>query len=248
MPPCHYLSYCTTLHILIPYDDTSALTEFKVERADIRMFPSYGRFCKTFPQIIRVDDTKENLYCGKYYCYYSEAQRKIVILEFDANKEPFSFYFVRKDELKSNVEYSMSNVFYWEKIFESFSRDISDKTESDNSFYIHSFDKGLCKFVYSEYDARFDGKSLKPLYEKLIRTTELTRLYPLLLKNRCCERLDQLGESTLAELIAELDEICNKTEVDFNIYISKIDFDSYVKAYKDKISTQRCGGYGREHE
>ena len=66
----------------------------------------------------------------------------------------------------------------------------------------------------------------------------------MLLRNRCVERLFKTNESTLENLILELDEICNKVETDFTIFVEKIDFDSYIQKYNEKtdgfVSQARC--------
>nr|WP_180487118.1 hypothetical protein [Treponema socranskii] len=57
----------------------------------------------------------------------------------------------------------------------------------------------------------------------------------MLLKNRCVETITKSNESTLELLISGLDEICSKTETDFAIFVAKIDFDSYIQKYNDKL-------------
>ena len=58
----------------------------------------------------------------------------------------------------------------------------------------------------------------------------------MIFKNRCVEHLTDFGKSTLENLISELDEICNKVKTDFSIFVEKIDFDSYIQKYNERLS------------
>lgn len=212
----------------IKFDEASSETEFKIENDKIVIYPSYERILSSFPTNINYD---------KCYCYYSKEECRLVILGFDKNNIPKSFYFSDKDNIESNREYSFSNVFYWQKIYELLYENISDGPNSDKSIIINTFEKGKCKFSYSSYNPVLNDRDLRDIYNHFKEIIELTALYPMLLRNRCVERLSKTNESTLENLIFELDEICNKVSTDFTIFVEKIDFDSYIQKYNEKTES-----------
>ena len=213
----------------ITFDEASAETEFKIENDNIVMYPSFEHVISAFPVVIESCNLKEN------YCYYSQKENRLVILEFDSNNNPYSFYFSSKNEIENNKEYSFSNVFYWQKIYELLHKNISEEVNSDRSIPINSYEKGRCKFNYVPYNSLLNDKDLKSTYNHFEKVFKLTNLYPMLLKNRCVETITESNESTLELLISGLDEICSKTETDFAIFVAKIDFDSYIQKYNDKL-------------
>ena len=213
----------------ISYDEASALNEFKIDNTNIIIYPSFERAVLNIPLYKNFD---------KEYCYYSKDEKKIIILRFD-NNTPYSFYFSDEKNFgsKKNIEYSFSNIVYWKKIYDLLCNKISDTgADSNRAFYINSFEKGKCIFEYSNYNSDFNNINLKVTYEHLLSTIELTNLYPMLFRNRCVERLTEFGKSTLENLISELEEICSKVETDFAIFVEKIDFDSYIQKYNERLS------------
>ncbi len=219
----------------IKFDEASSETEFKIENNGIIIYPNFERVISSFNM---------NANLSKSYCYYSKEECRLVILDFDKNGAPKSFYFSNEEDIESNREYSFSNVFYWHKIYELLYENICEGPNSDKSIFIYTFDKGKCKFSYSAYNPVLNDRDLKDTYNHFKDILELTNLYPMLLRNRCVERLSKTNESTLENLILELDEICNKVETDFAIFVEKIDFDSYIQRYNEKIegfiSQARC--------
>lgn len=214
----------------IAYDDASAGNEFKINNSNIIIYPNFESIVSKIPVLPNYD---------KVHCYYSKEENRIIILTFDENKIPSSFYFSDEKNLASeiNTEFSLSNIVYWQKIYELLCDKISDSgADSNRSFYITSFEKGKCIFEYSNYNSNLNNFNLKFLYEHLLSTIELTNLYPMLFRNRCVERLSEFGKTHLENLISELDEICNKVETDFAIFIEKIDFDSYIQKYNERLS------------
>ena len=214
----------------ISYDEASSLNEFKIDNTSIIIYPSFEMAVLNIPLYKNFD---------KEYCYYSKDEKKIIILRFDDNNTPYSFYFSDKKNFGSqkNVEYSFSNIVYWKKIYDLLCNKISDTgADSNRAFYINSFEKGKCIFEYSNYNSDFNNINLKVTYEHLLSTIELTNLYPMLFRNRCVERLTEFGKSTLENLISELEEICSKVETDFVIFVEKIDFDSYIQKYYERLS------------
>jgi len=213
----------------IKIDETTAKTEFKLENTNIVIYSSFNEAISAFPMAVETNKLKEN------YCYYSKEDCRLIILDFDKDHTPCSFYFSLEGEIKNNKEYSLSNIFYWQKIYELLYKNISEEPCSDKSIYINSFEKGKCKFYYSPYNSTFNEKDLQQTYNHFAQIYDLTNRYPVLLKNRCVERLSKQNESTLENLIYELDEICNKVEIDFAIFIENFDFDSYLQKYNEKV-------------
>lgn len=212
----------------ISFDEVGAKNEFKIENDNIIVLPSFDRAI----DLISMDVKEE-----KSYCYYSKSENRLVILSFDVNKEPYSYYFSDEKNLKNNKEYSLSNIVYWKKIFNLLCKNVCDGfSDSDRSFFINSFEKGKCIFEYSKYNKALNSIDLHNTYSNLNSVIELIKLYPMLLKNRCVERLSQSGKSTLENLISELDEICSKVKTDFAIFVEKIDFDSYIQKYNERLS------------
>ena len=214
----------------IKFDDASAETEFKVENDDIVIYPNFERVVSALPIAIESNNLKEN------YCYYSNKEKRLVILDFDADNNPYSFYFSDKNEIENNKEYSFSNLFYWQKIYELLYKNISEEANSDKSISIHSYEKGKCRFSYLPYNPFLNDKDLQSTYNHFEEVFKSTNLYPMLLKNRCVAILSESNESTLEELILQLDEICNKVETDFAIFVEKIDFDSYIQKYNETLA------------
>lgn len=213
----------------ISYDDASAVNEFKIDNTNIIIYPNFDRAVFNIPLIKKYD---------KEYCYYSKDEMKIIILRFDDNNL-YSFYFSDEKNFgsKKSIEYSFSNIVYWGKIYELLCNKVSDNgADANRAFYINSFEKGKCIFEYSNYNPDFNNINLKVTYEHLLSTIELTNLYPMIFKNRCVEHLTDFGKSTLENLISELDEICNKVKTDFSIFVEKIDFDSYIQKYNERLS------------
>ena len=211
----------------ILFDTASASNEFKIENDNITIFSNFER---------AVASVSMNFQNNKTYCYYSEEEKRLVILIFNTDNIPCSFYFSDKKNLGSSIEYSLSNIVYWKKIFDLLCNNVSDGSDSDRSFFINSFEKGKCFFEYSSYSISFNNIDLQNTYNHFLSVIELTKLYPMLLKNRCVERLSKTGKSTLENLIFELNEICNKVETDFAIFVEKIDFDSYIQKYNERLS------------
>lgn len=214
--------------INIPYDEDSAVTEFKIENNDIIIYSSFNYAVSNIS--VRID-------AGKHYCYYSKKDKKLIILVFDENKEPHSFYFSDEKNLgnKENIEYSLSNVVYWEKIYRLLYTKITEPPEGDKSISIISFEKGKCKISYSSYNPKLNNQDLKNTYEHLRQTLEVVDLYPMLFRNRCAERLSDSKTTSLENFILELDEICNKVRIDFEIFVNKIDFDSFIRQFTERI-------------
>ena len=213
----------------INFDYAASDNEFKIENDNIVIYNNFDIAVNSLPEVIG-----GNL--KQYYCYFSVQQNRLIILKTDTQDDAFSFYFSDKKSLTSNIEYSLSNIFFWQKIYESLCKSIADETDTDKSFCINSFEKGKCKFEYAKYDEGFNDIDLRETYNHFISAFESTKLYPRLFKNRCIERIGQQKTSSLKNLISELDEICNKVKVDFEIFVEQIDFDSYIQKYNDKIS------------
>ena len=211
----------------ILFDTASASNEFKIENDNITIFSNFER---------AIASVSMNFQNNKTYCYYSEEEKRLVILIFNTDNIPCSFYFSDEKNLGNSIEYSLSNIVYWKKIFDLLCNNVSDGSDSDRSFFINSFEKGKCFFEYSSYSISFNNIDLQNTYNHFLSVIELTKLYPMLLKNRCVERLSKTGRSTLENLIFELDEICNKVETDFAIFVEKIDFDSYIQKYNERLS------------
>ena len=211
----------------ILFDKASASNEFKIENDNITIFSNFEH---------AIASVSMNFQNNKTYCYYSEEEKRLVILIFNTDNIPCSFYFSDEKNLGNSIEYSLSNIVYWKKIFDLLCNNVSDGSDSDRSFFINSFEKGKCFFEYSSYSISFNNIDLQNTYNHFLSVIELTKLYPMLLKNRCVERLSKTGKSTLENLIFELDEICNKVETDFAIFVEKIDFDSYIQKYNERLS------------
>lgn len=211
----------------IHFDTASASNEFKIENDNITIFSNFEH---------AIASVSMNFQNNKTYCYYSEEEKRLVILIFNTNDIPCSFYFSDEKNLGNSIEYSLSNIVYWKKIFDLLCNNVSDGSDADRSFFINSFEKGKCFFEYSSYSISFNNIDLQNTYNHFLSVIELTKLYPMLLKNRCVERLSKTGRSTLENLIFELDEICNKVETDFAIFVEKIDFDSYIQKYNERLS------------
>ncbi|MBP3709781.1 MAG: hypothetical protein J6I73_05190 [Treponema sp.] len=214
----------------INFDDASAKNEFSIENPDIKFYENFTVFNTSFPQAIVSKNLK------KYHTYYNSDQNRLVILEFEDNFIPHSFYFTNENDIITNIEYSMTNVFYWQRIYELLCENISDETNTDRSFCILSFEKGKCKFAYSHYNPILNESNLQLTYNHFVNVFNSTKQYPMLFKNRCVERISQSQESTLESLISELDGICDKVKTDFEIFITNIDFDSYIQRYNERLA------------
>lgn len=211
----------------IDFDEASAKDEFKIENRNIIIFPNYERALASISMDVN---------CDKKYCYFSTKLNRLVILCFDENCNPYSFYFSDNKNIEINMEFSLSNIVYWKKIYNLLCKNICDGlSDSDRSFFINSFEKGKCIFEYSNYNEQFNSIDLHNTYNKFLSVLELTKLYPMLFKNRCVEHLSSSGKSTLKNLISELDGICNKVKIDFAIFVEKIDFDSHIQKYNERL-------------
>ncbi len=217
---------CSALNI--SFDDASADNELKFEIDDISIFNNFDSFSTIFPEIVRTGNL------NRYYCYYSKEDSKLVIL--DINHLDYSYYFSHDEKIfKSEKTYEASNVFYWEKIYETLLQNLSEESRTDKSFSILSYDKGKCFYEYSKYDRSFNKYNMLKLFKKLSKTLDTINNYKSLLKKRCVEHIDNSNTSTLCLLIQELDCICDKTMLDFEIFVSNIDFDSSIHKFKERI-------------
>lgn len=214
----------------IAYDDTLASNEFSLDFSEdnIKVYKSFDRFKSFFPQKLLT-----NNYYG-YHCCYDSEYKKLRVM-YITKDSCISYYLVEKDKIDNNIIFSMSNVFYWTKIYELLQK-LADSVASDQTLTIRSISKGERYIKYIEYDTKFDEENLKEKYIRLEQIIQKTTVYPMLLKNRLVENI----ESTtipMTELILELDCICDKTRSDYEIATYKIDFESYIKTYDTEISS-----------
>lgn len=211
----------------IGFDDASADNELKFELSEISIFNNFDSFSTKFPEIVRTGTL------NNYYCYFSKDESKLVILDTD---DLNSYFFSHDEKLyKTDKTFEASNVFYWERIYETLLQNLSEENKTDKSFAILSYEKGKCFYEYSKYDRSFNQSNLLKLYNKLSETLATITDYKMLLKNRCVEHIDKSNSSSLCLLIQELDCICDKTMLDFEIFVSKIDFNSSIQKFKERI-------------
>lgn len=214
----------------IKYDNASSKNELTLEVDDVKFFKDLGSFKIQFPEFVRQGNLKD------YYCYFSKENGRIIIFE---TKDVYKSYFFSplEENFRKEILFEASNVFYWEKIFELIQNNLADETFNDNSFSILSYKKGKYIFSYSAYEKKFNEQNLMETFHLFQNTLEKIKLYPMIMKNRCVERIGKENNSTLLCFISELEVICEKSELDLEIFINNIDFDSYINKYNEKI----CG-------
>ena len=165
----------------INFDEASSETEFKIENDKVVIYPSFERIVSSFPTNINYD---------KCYCYYSGEQCRLVILFFDKNNIPNSFYFSNEENIDSNKEYSFSNVFYWQKIYELFYESISDgivalllyldRSEYSSSYLVNKSYNLSKKYSYNKTNKYYDKEWVKnnfgdEFYKKVDENVKLVK-------------------------------------------------------------------------
>lgn len=212
----------------INYDEAGADNEISFEIPAVKIFSNFNIYRSNLPEIIKIGEFK------KYdsYCYFSEDRKRLFVLDSN-NISSRCFY---RHKINKSV-YEVSNVYYWEQLNEYICDHIADEKNMDRSFAIISYEKGRSCFAYSEYDEQFNGKDLQKLYSQLCETINTIGRYKMLIKNRCVERIEQNQNSDLKILISELEVICDKVKLDFEIFVSNIDFDSHVEKFHGKMNS-----------
>lgn len=213
----------------IQYDDASAENELDFEIDNISILKDVNDFSRKISETIRTGEL------NKYYCYLSEQYNRLVIWDTENINIPY-FFSTDKKIFKNDRTLEPCNIYYWEKIYEILSHKLSDERNNDKSFSILSYEKGRCLYEYSGYDLSFNNQDLSKVYNKLILTLDKLRDYQMIIKNRCVENIEKKNHSSLKVLISELDLICDKSILDFEIFISNIDFDSHIQKYHEHIN------------
>lgn len=213
----------------VKYDDTLSHNEFGLDLlgSNIRLYQNFEHFITLFPQ--RLLSTN---YYG-YHCCYAPHYQKLQIME--VTKDTcFSYCFVEKNEIDNNIIFSLSNVFYWEQIYNLLQK-IGETRSINRIVTIRSIAKGERCIKYEPYTNRFDTINLKEKYIKLSNIIEKTNAYPMLLKNRLVENILNTSSTSITNIILELDGICDKARNDYEIATYKIDFESYIKTYDSEV-------------
>lgn len=214
----------------IAYDDTLSRNEFlpNFPENNIKVYRNFDRFKSFFPQKLLT-----NNYYG-YHCCYDSKYKRLRVMHITEDS-CISYYFVEKNEIDNNIIFSMSNVFYWTQIYKLLQK-LAESVSIDQTLTIRSISKGERYIKYTEYDTQFDEENLREKYIRLEQIIQKTTVYPMLLKNRIVENIENINIS-MTELILELDCICDKTRNDYEIATYKIDFESYIRTYDTEISS-----------
>lgn len=213
----------------IGYDKAGADNEISFEIPEVKIFSSFNIYRRSLSEIIKIGEFKKY----DFYCYFSEDRKRLFVLDSHSISSSCFYDGHRIDQ----SDYEASNVYYWEQLSEYICDHIADEKNTDRSFSIISYKKGRSYFTYSEYDEQFNGKDLQKLYSQLCETIKTIDRYKMLIKNRCVERIEQNKSSDLKTLISELAVICEKVILDFEIFVSNIDFDSYTEKFHEKMNT-----------
>lgn len=213
----------------INYDEAGADNEISFEIPAVKIFSNFNIYRSNLPEIIKIGEFEKN----NFYCYFSEDRKRLFVLDSHSISSSCFYGGYRIDQR----DYETSNVYYWEQLSEYICEHIADEKNTDRSFSIISYKKGRSYFAYSEYDEQFNGKDLKKVYLQLCETMKTIDRYKMLIKNRCVERIEQNKSSDLKTLISELEVICEKVILDFEIFVANIDFDSYIEKFHEKMNT-----------